>query len=122
MTDILIAIFSTIGALAILFASIGILRMPDFYLRLSVTVKASTLGVGLLLVCAAFTFSDVSVTTKAMAIIFFLILTAPVAAHMIGKTAYHTGVEIWKDTIVDELKDFYEKEDKKAEDEPDNKV
>ena len=122
MTDILIAIFSTIGALAILFASIGILRMPDFYLRLSVTVKASTLGVGLLLVCAAFTFSDVSVTTKAMAIIFFLILTAPVAAHMIGKTAYHTGVEIWKDTIVDELKDFYEKGDKKAEDEPDNKV
>ena len=122
MTDILIAIFSTIGALAILFASIGILRMPDFYLRLSVTVKASTLGVGLLLVCAAFTFSDVSVTTKAMAIIFFLILTAPVAAHMIGKTAYHTGVEIWKDTIVDELKDFYEKEDKKAEDQPDNKV
>ena len=122
MTDILIAIFSTIGALAILFASIGILRMPDFYLRLSVTVKASTLGVGLLLVCAAFTFSDVSVTTKAMAIIFFLILTAPVAAHMIGKTAYHTGVEIWKDTIVDELKDFYEKEDKAAEDQPDNKV
>ncbi len=104
MTDILTAIFSTIGALAILFASIGILRMPDFYLRLSVTVKASTLGVGFLLACAAFTFSDTSVTTKAMSIVFFLILTAPVAAHMIGKTAYHTGVAIWKGTVIDELK------------------
>ena len=48
MIDITLAILSTIGALAILFASIGILRMPDFYLRLSVTVKAATLGVGLL--------------------------------------------------------------------------
>lgn len=72
MTEVLIAVFSTVGALAILFASIGILRMPDFYLRLSTTVKASTLGVGLLLICAAFTFSDVSITTKAVAIVFFL--------------------------------------------------
>ena len=117
MTDILIGIFSTIGALAILFASIGILRMPDFYLRLSVTVKASTLGVGLLLICAAFTFEDVSVTTKAIAIIFFLILTAPVAAHMIGKTAYHTGVSIWKGTIIDELKGFYDEQEVEQDDE-----
>ena len=80
MTDIIIAILSTIGALAILFASIGILRMPDFYLRLSVTVKAATLGVGLLLLCAAIVFPDVSVTTKTIAIAFFLVLTAPVAA------------------------------------------
>ncbi|RZK64288.1 MAG: monovalent cation/H(+) antiporter subunit G [Pedobacter sp.] len=111
MTEVLTAVFSTVGALAILFASIGILRMPDFYLRLSTTVKASTLGVGLLLICAAFTFSDVSITTKAVAIVFFLILTAPVAAHMIGKTAYHTGVEIWKGTIIDELKSFNEEKD-----------
>ncbi|WP_432709541.1 monovalent cation/H(+) antiporter subunit G [Pedobacter sp.] len=102
--NILIATFSTIGALAILFASIGILRMPDFYLRLSVTVKAATLGIGLLLVSAAIYFPDVSVTTKAIAIVFFLILTAPVAAHMIGRTAYHTGIPTWKGTIIDELK------------------
>ncbi|MBG6236169.1 multicomponent Na+:H+ antiporter subunit G [Pedobacter sp. CAN_A7] len=102
--NILIAIFSTIGALAILFASIGILRMPDFYLRLSVTVKAATLGIGLLLVSAAIFFPDVSVTTKAIAIVFFLILTAPVAAHMIGRTAYHTGIPTWKGTIIDDLK------------------
>ncbi|MGV3706534.1 MAG: monovalent cation/H(+) antiporter subunit G [Arcticibacter sp.] len=107
MTNILICLFSTIGALAILFASIGILRMPDFYLRLSVTVKAATLGVGLLLACAAFFFPDVSVTTKAIAIVFFLILTSPVAAHMIGRTAYHTGTPTWKGTLLDELDEDY---------------
>lgn len=102
--NILIATLSTAGVIAILFASIGILRMPDFYLRLSVTVKAATLGVGLLLISAAFFFPDVSVTTKAIAIAFFLILTGPIAAHMIGRTAYHTGIPTWKGTFVDELK------------------
>jgi multicomponent Na+:H+ antiporter subunit G len=103
MTDVLIAILSTIGSLAILFAAIGILRMPDFYLRLSVTVKAGTLGVGFLLLCAAIIFPEISVTTKAIAIAFFLILTAPVAAHMIARTAYHIGVPMWKDTVMDEF-------------------
>lgn len=110
MTNILICIFSTIGSLAILFASIGIVRMPDFYLRLSVTVKAATLGVGLLLACAAFFFPDVSVTTRAMAIVFFLILTAPVAAHMIGRTAYHSGTPTWEGTLLDELDEDYKKQ------------
>lgn len=106
MTDFIIATFSTIGALAILFAAIGILRMPDFYLRLSVTVKAATLGVGLLLICTALIFPDVSVTTKAIAIIFFLVLTAPVAAHMIARTAFRTGIITWKDTYTDKFDDL----------------
>ncbi|UIR56254.1 monovalent cation/H(+) antiporter subunit G [Sphingobacterium sp. SRCM116780] len=113
MTDIIIAILSTIGALAILFASIGILRMPDFYLRLSVTVKAATLGVGLLLLCAAIVFPDVSVTTKTIAIAFFLVLTAPIAAHMIGRVAYITGIKVWKGTTTDELKGRYDEESHK---------
>lgn len=110
MTNILIGILSTIGALAILFASIGIVRMPDFYLRLSVTVKAATMGVGLFLTCAAIIFPDVSVTTKAIATVFFLVLTAPVGAHMIARTAYHKRIAIWKDTIMDEYESNVEKD------------
>lgn len=110
MIEIFIAVLSTIGAFAILFASLGILRMPDFYLRLSVTVKAATLGVGLLLLCAAILFPDISVTTKAFAIIFFLIITSPIAAHMIARAAYFTGTPLWDKTIVDELSGLYDKE------------
>jgi len=119
MIEYILAILSTIGALSILSASIGVLRMPDFYLRLSVTVKASTLGVGLLLICAAIMFpNDISVTTKSIAIIFFLILTAPIAAHMIAKAAYFTGTSLWKGTIVDELKGMYDKETHCLESDP----
>lgn len=98
MTETFICVLSSIGALAILFASIGVLRMPDFYLRLSVTVKAATLGVGLFLICTAILFPDVSVTTKSIAIILFLVLTAPVGAHMIARTAFRTGADMWDGT------------------------
>src|SRR5690606_14438887 len=116
---IVLALLSTVGALSILFASIGILRMPDFYLRLSVTVKASTLGVGLLLICAAIMFPDVSVTTRAIAIIFFLIITAPIGAHMIGRAAYFTKTPLWKGTIIDELAGRYDEKTHKLEGEED---
>lgn len=109
MNELLIVIFSGIGSLAILIASIGILRMPDFYLRLSVTIKAATLGIGLLLAASAVFFGEISVTTKVVAITFFLFLTAPVAAHMIGRASYFIGTPLWKGSVLDELKDKYDK-------------
>jgi len=101
MSDILIMVFCTIGAVFILIASLGIYRMPDFYTRLSVTVKASTLGVGCILASLAFYFYDFAVSTKVFAIIFFLFITSPVAAFMISRTAYVSGIELWKNTYVD---------------------
>lgn len=110
MKDIILMILCTAGTLPILFAAIGILRMPDFYLRLSVTVKASTLGTGFLLIATTLVFSEVFVTTKAIAIGFFLLLTSPVAAHMIGRAAYLSGIAIWRGTQIDELDGMYDQE------------
>ncbi len=80
MNDFLIMLFTTLGAIFILIAALGIYRMPDFYTRLSVTVKASTLGVGCILAAVAIHFSEFSITTKVLAVIFFLFITSPVAA------------------------------------------
>lgn len=110
MNDILIMILSTLGAIFILVASIGEFKMPDFYSRLSVTIKAATLGIGCILVAAVLYFSDFSVTTKAIAIMFFLLITSPVAGFLISKVAYMTGTKLWKYSIMDELKDDLEKE------------
>jgi multicomponent Na+:H+ antiporter subunit G len=103
MTDWTIIILSSLGSLFVLLAAIGILRMPDFYLRISVTTKAGTLGVGLLLLCNTFYFQDSAVTSRALAIIIFLILTAPIAAHMIGRTGYLTGIKLWDRSVADDL-------------------
>lgn len=114
MTDLLILIFSTLGAIFILIASIGILRMPDFYTRLSITIKAATLGLGCILGAAAIFFNEFSVTTKAFAIVFFLFITSPVAGFLIARTSYNTGVKLWHRSVLDELKDK-EQETKSSE-------
>ena len=108
MIDGLIILLSTIGAIAILLASIGILRMPDLYLRLSVTTKAATLGVGLILVSAAIYFQNVGVTSRVLAIIFFITVTAPVSAQLIGRAAYLIKTKMWQHTIIDELDGMYD--------------
>jgi len=110
MANILIIILSTIGAAFILLAAIGIVRMPDFYLRVSVTTKAATLGIGLILIAAAIFFNEVSVSSRVIAIIVFLLLTAPVAAHMIGRTSYFIGTKLWDKSVMNELQDQYDEE------------
>lgn len=109
ITDIFVGIFSLLGAIFVLLASIGLLRMPDSYLRISVTTKAATLGIGLLLIAAAIHFKDFSITTRVMAIILFMLLTAPVSGHLIGRTSYLSGVRLWRDSVMDDMKGKYHK-------------
>lgn len=110
MINILIAFCTGIGAIAILLASIGILRMPDLYLRLSVTTKAATLGTGLILLGGAIHFQEVGVTSRVVAIVFFTTLTAPVSAQLIGRVAYLIKAKMWEHTITDELNGMYNSE------------
>lgn len=115
MTDILIMIFSTLGALFALIASIGIFKMPDFYSRLSVTVKAATIGIGFILIAVSMYFVDFAVTTKSLAIILFLIMTSPIAGFLVGRVAYLTGSKMWKYTMFDDLKKDIEVKQKENE-------
>jgi multicomponent Na+:H+ antiporter subunit G len=110
MINLLIAACTGLGAIAILLAAIGILRMPDLYLRLSVTTKAATLGTGLILAGGAFYFQEIGVTSRVIAIVFFITLTAPVSAQLIGRVAYLIKAKMWEHTISDELEGMYDEE------------
>lgn len=107
MTEVFIIILSSLGAIFIFLAAIGIVRMPDLYLRISVTTKAATLGIGLILIAAAVYFNNTSITSRVLAIILFMLLTAPIGAHMIGRASYFTGVKLWKKSVYDDLKGKY---------------
>ncbi len=109
MSEIFIYILSTLGAIFAMLAAIGILRMPDAFLRISVTTKAATLGVGLLLAATAVYFDNIAVTTRVLAIIIFIILTAPVGAHLIGRTTYFLDNKMWKNSVIDDLEGKYDK-------------
>lgn len=120
VVEALIMFFSGIGVLFILIASVGIVRMPDFYLRLSVTVKASTLGIGFVLLSTVLYFGDLAVATKALAIVFFLFLTSPISAQLLGRISYFSGIPLWKKSVLDDLKGQYERKSEilSSEDQP----
>ena len=108
MIEIISGIIILIGAFFILISAIGLIRMPDLFTRMSATTKASTLGVGLVLLGTALFWHDIGISARAIIIITFLFLTAPVAAHIIGRAAYFDKVSLWKNTKVDELKGKYD--------------
>lgn len=108
MRELLTAILLLVGAAFVLLASVGVLRMPDLFTRMQAATKAATLGSGCLLIGVAVYFGDLGVTARALAAVAFIVLTAPVAAHMIGRAAYFVSVPLWEGTVVDELRGRYE--------------
>ena len=103
MSERVSAVLMVLGALFMFLAGLGVLRLPDLFMRLQAGTKASTLGAGCLLLGAAVYFQDLAVTTRAVLVIGFFFLTAPVGAHMIARAAYAVGVPLWEGTLVDEL-------------------
>lgn len=103
MLDLVIAFLLLSGGFFVLVAAIGILRLPDLMMRMHASTKAGTLGAGLILAATAFAFDDISVLTRVIATIIFLLLTAPIAAHLIGRAAYYVGIDLWEGNIADEL-------------------
>ncbi len=104
MSERISAVLLVVGAFFMLLSGLGVLRLPDLFMRLQAATKASTLGVGCLLLGMAIHFQDLGVTTRAVLVIAFLFLTAPVGAHMIARAAYAVGVPLWEGTIIDELR------------------
>lgn len=103
ITELIIAFFLLAGSFFVVVASVGVLRLPDLMMKMHASTKAGTLGAGLILVAVGISFDEISVLTRIIATIIFLLLTAPVAAHLIGRAAYYTGIELWEGTIVDEM-------------------
>jgi len=83
------------GGLAFI-AALGVLRMPDVYIRMHASTKAGTLGVLLIALALALTGVDAGVVSKALAVFAFVLLTAPIGAHLIGRAAYRSGLQPWQ--------------------------
>jgi multicomponent Na+:H+ antiporter subunit G len=96
------------GALLMLIAALGLVRMPDLLTRMHATTKAGALGSGLMVLAVAVHFGQTDIVARAVAVVIFIILTAPVAAHAIGRASYFVGVPLWEGTVKDELKNRYD--------------
>ncbi len=105
MSEIITAVCIIAGSLFCLIAAIGMIRLPDTLTRMHAATKAGTLGAGLILAGVAVWFSDTGTVLRALLTLIFLYLTAPVAAHLIGRAAYRSGIELFSRTWVDQLDD-----------------
>jgi multicomponent Na+:H+ antiporter subunit G len=109
MSDLLASVAVVLGVTLALLSAVGIVRMPDVYTRLQVATKASSLGVGLIMLGVAVHFGDLGVTVRALLVVAFIFLTAPVSAHLIGRAAYIAGVPLARGTNPDELAGEYDR-------------
>jgi len=108
MREAIAIILIFVGTILMLISAVGVVRLPDLYLRMSASTKSSTIGVATILLATAVYFEELGVASRAIAIIIFLLLTNPVAAHMMGRAAYFNGVPLWEGTRYDELRGKYD--------------
>lgn len=90
-TEILLGVLILIGAIFTLVGSIGLYKLPDFYMRLHGPTKASTLGVGAILISSViyFTIKEDALSLHEILVTLFLFITAPVGALLMAKAAIH---------------------------------
>jgi len=108
MIEILVSVLLLAGAAFMVLAAIGVLRLPDLPTRMHATTKAGALGAMMTMGGVAFYFGESTVVARAVAIVIFILLTAPIAAHVIGRAGYFTGTKLWAGTIKDELQERYD--------------
>ncbi|MGD8644355.1 MAG: Na+/H+ antiporter subunit G [Chromatiales bacterium] len=95
LTEILVSLFLLIGASFALVGSIGLARLPDFFMRLHGPTKATTLGVGAMAVGSLiyFTARGEGLSLHELLLVAFLFMTAPISAHLASKAALHLRVK-----------------------------
>lgn len=95
MLELFLSLLILIGAGFTLIGSLGLLRLRDFYSRLHAPTKATTLGVGSLLIASAVFFShqDEGLSLHEVLVTLFLFITAPVSAHLMAKAALHLRLQ-----------------------------
>jgi multicomponent Na+:H+ antiporter subunit G len=113
--DVLTAAMWLAGSAFALLAALGVLRMPDVFTRMQASTKASTLGLGCLLIGTAIQLGDLAAFIRVASIGAFVLLTTPVAGHVIARASYRADVPLWKGTVLDERRAALEARDGNGE-------
>ncbi|MGA8053699.1 MAG: Na+/H+ antiporter subunit G [Burkholderiales bacterium] len=90
LVEVLASFCLVVGGLFTLLGAVGLARLPDFFTRLHAPTKATTLGVGGMLVAAMIdSFARGAPSLRELLVITFLFVTAPVSAELLARAALH---------------------------------
>ncbi len=90
------------GSIFVLIAGLGTLRFPDIYCRIHPASKAVMLGLALPMIALFLVFPTMTTIVKMFFTVLFIVLTTPVAAHLIARAAYREGIPACDENVVDE--------------------
>ena len=103
--DLVAAACLLLGAVLSLAAGVGLLRFPDALSRLHAATKPQVLGLIFIVVAMTISTRSLPVLFALVPVVLFQMLTAPIAAHMIGRAGYRTKNFRRELLAVDELED-----------------
>lgn len=89
--DLLSSVLLAAGALLVLTGGLGMLRFPDFYLRIHAVGVTDSAGAGLILLGLLLRVTDGESAVRLLVILFFLALTGPTATHVLAHAARRDG-------------------------------
>ncbi len=105
--EIFVILFLLLGVGFVLLAALGALRFQDSLTRMAAVSKASTLGLTLILISVSIHAWSLEVSIKAFLIIAILWLSAPIAAHLLGRAALMTDEPLIEKTRGKELRKHF---------------
>ncbi|MBI4317296.1 MAG: monovalent cation/H(+) antiporter subunit G [Chloroflexi bacterium] len=105
MIEILTSVLVLLGVFFVFAGSIGLVRFPDVYCRLHALGLATSLGVPAVLLASVVFFTGVSAgpSLKGLLAIVVVFLTAAVGTHIVGWSAYRSGVPLWQGSTVEQI-------------------
>lgn len=103
--DVVSGVLIVAGCLLGMLGGIGVLRLPDVFGRMHAATKPPTLGLVLVAAGAVLRVDRVADISFLVLVVGLQFLTAPVGAHLVGRSAYASGGELSPDTVIDELAD-----------------
>jgi multicomponent Na+:H+ antiporter subunit G len=103
MTDLIVAIIVMAGSLFMLVAALGIVKLSDVYMRMHAITKASSLSIVLFIVAMIIYLPGIDTVAGGVAIILFIIATAPVASHMIARVSQMLDIPMSKGEVMNEM-------------------
>lgn len=101
MNEVIGFIFIAVGVAFDFFGCLGLVRLPDVYNRLHASIKCVTLGTSSILFGLFFYKGFTPAGFKALLCVLFLMLTAPVSAHVLSRAAHRSGIKLCKGSVCD---------------------
>ncbi|WP_425092039.1 monovalent cation/H(+) antiporter subunit G [Tropicimonas sp. S265A] len=105
-TDWIAAVLLIVGGIFAFVAALGVVRMQDVYIRMHASTKAGTLGVGMIAAAVAVGASGEGMV-KEIAVILFLLFTAPIGAHLIARAAFQSRVPVFTPGVAEKSRDAF---------------